>query len=321
MRLDENNLILNTGAKMPMIGLGTWKSPADKAGEAVKFALTEGGYNHIDCAAIYRNEKEIGSAFKEVFGDSKRKREDVFITSKLWNTEHQPKAVSKACQATLADLDLEYLDLYLMHWGVAAKPDDEPGPNSVGREDEELDENGILVTEKVSIQETWEAMEGLVKKGMVRAIGVANFTAPMILDLLTYAKIPPAVNQIELHPYLQQTELVEFCQAKNIVVTAYSPLGTPGNSAEKGLPVLLEDEKILEIAKSHGKSPAQVLLRWGIQRQTIVIPKSVTGARINENIAVFDFELSEKEMVDIVSLNRNLRFVNPSDWWKIPYFS
>lgn len=320
MKSDENNLILNTGAKMPIIGLGTWKSPADKAGEAVKFALTEGGYNHVDCAAIYRNEKEIGTAFKEVFDGVKRNRKDVFITGKLWNTEHQPKAVLKACQATLADLNLEYLDLYLMHWGVAAKPDEDPGPNSVGREDEELDENGILKTEKVSIRETWEAMEGLVKKGMVRVIGVANFTAPMLIDLLTYAKISPAVNQIELHPYLQQTGLVEFCQAKNIVVTAYSPLGTPANSVAKGLPILLEDKKILEIAGKHGKSPAQILLRWGIQRGTVVIPKSVTEERIRENLAVFDFELSENEMADIASLNRNLRFVNPSEWWKIPYF-
>lgn len=320
MKSDENNLILNTGAKMPIIGLGTWKSPPDKAGEAVRFALTEGGYNHIDCAAIYRNEKEIGVAFEEVFGGGRRKREDVFVTSKLWNTEHQSKSVLKACQATLADLQLNYLDLYLMHWGIAAKPDEEPGPNSVGREDEELDENGILKTEKVSIRETWEAMEELVKKGLVKAIGISNFTAPMLIDLLTYAKIPPTVNQIELHPYLPQTELVKFCQVKGVAVTAYSPIGRPASAKEEGLPVLIEEPKILVIARTHNKTPAQVSLRWGIERGTTVIPKSTTPEKIKENIEVFDFKLSENEMADIAGLNRNLRFVNPSEWWRIPYF-
>lgn len=318
MKSIDTDLILNTGASMPTIGLGTWKSKQDEVGQAIEYAILECGYRHIDCAPIYLNEKEIGISFKKIFGNKIRNREDVFITSKLWNTEHSKNDVRKACETTLADLNLEYLDLYLMHWGIAIPPNI---TNPKGRMTEQLDENGILITEKISIQETWEAMEELQKAGLARAIGVANFTTPMLVDLLSYAKIKPAVNQIELHPYLPQPELVEFCQYNNIVMTAYSPLGRPGNSKEKGFPVLIEDNAIAEIARMHHKSPAQVLIRWGIQRKTVVIPKSVTPERIKENIDVFDFELSEAEMKIITSLNRNLRFVDPYTWWKIPYLN
>jgi len=317
MKQTDNNLLLNTGALMPTIGLGTWKSLPDKVGQAVEYALSECGYCHVDCAACYRNEKEIGQAFKKVFESGIRKREDVFITSKLWNSEHSKNDVKKACETTLKDLNLEYLDLYLMHWGMAI-PHNETSPR--GRMTEQLDEKGVLVTEKISIRETWEAMENLVEEGLVKAIGVANFTAPMLLDLLSYAKIKPAMDQIELHIYLQQPELVEFCKSNNLAVTAYSPLGSSGNYKEKGFPILLEDENIIKIARDHKKSPAQVLIRWGIQRGTVIIPKSVTPERIKENIEVFDFELSEAEMKIIAGLNRNLRFVNPYAWCKIPYF-
>lgn len=315
MKKIDTDLILNTGETMPTIGLGTWKSLPDKAGEAVSSALVN-GYRHIDCAAVYRNEKEIGISFKKIFGDKIREREEVFITSKLWNSEHRKEDVRKACEATLSDLNLKYLDLYLMHWGVAIPHQEtlEAGW-TVG-----LDSNGVIIKEKVSIRETWEAMEKLVEDGLVKAIGVANFTTMMLIDLLSYAKIKPAVNQIELHPYLQQTELLEFCKSNNIVVTAYSPLGSPGNNKDKALPSLIEDNTILAIASSHNKSPAQILIRWGIQRGTVVIPKSVTEERIKENLNVFDFELSLEEMNKIAELNKNFRFVNPQVFWKIPYF-
>lgn len=320
MNQDDNYIHLNTGATMPSLGLGTWKAPIGQVGQAVAYALTEAGYDHIDCAAIYKNQEEIGEVFNEVFGTGKRERADVFITSKLWNTDHRKDAVRGACESTLRDLHLDYLDLYLMHWGIAIPPNDTPPNNPSGRWTEQLDENGVLLTEKVSIRETWEAMEELVEAGLVKAIGVANFTAPMLNDLLSYAKIPPAVNQIELHPYLQQTELVEFCRYHGIAVTAYSPLGSPGNYREKGFPTLSEDETITTIATQHRKSPTQILIRWGIQRGTILIPKSVTPERIQENIDVYDFLLSEAEMATIAALDRNLRFVNPYVWWKIPYF-
>lgn len=307
---------LNTGAKMPFLGLGTWRSPVGQAGEAVKYALTEALYDHIDCAAIYKNEKEIGAAFKEVFGGA-RKREDVFLTSKLWNSEHRRDAVRAACEATLKDLNLEYLDLYLMHWGIAI-PVNKTAEGPFGRWSEQTNADGVLITEDVSIRETWEAMEELVSLGLVKAIGVANFTEPMLVDLLTYAKIVPAVNQIELHPYLQQQDLVDFCTSKSISVTAYSPFGSPGNYKE--LPRLLEDPVIGEIAKKHGKTPAQILVRWAIERKTVVIPKSVTPARIKENAEVFDFSLDGEDANALRALDRNLRYVDPYVWWKIPYF-
>lgn len=315
----EQNITLNTGTKMPIIGLGTWKSEPTKVGQAVEYALLEADYKHVDCAAIYRNEQEIGQAFNQVFTAERIKREDIFITSKLWNTNHAKANVEKACRQTLKDLQLDYLDLYLMHWGLAIASDDEQtGRNMRG---EPLDKNGFLITVPISVRETWEAMEVLVQKGLVKNIGVANFTAPMLVDLLSYAKILPAVNQIELHPYNAQTNLVEFCQYKNIIVTAYSPLGRPGVIKEIGTELLLiEDPNILAIAKTHGKSPAQVLIRWAMQRNTIVIPKSTNPENIKANINVFDFELSEQEMASISKLDRKHRYVNPSDWWKIPYF-
>ena len=312
------HITLNTGALMPSVGLGTWKSAPDKAGQAVEYALTEALYRHIDCAAIYQNEKEIGQAFKKVFSGNALKREDVFITSKLWNSAHGKDEVRKACEKTLSDLNLEYLDLYLMHWGIAT-PSHWAIPTNGGQE-AEYDEHGILVTEKIPIRETWEAMEELVRAGLVKAIGVANFTAPMLIDILTYATIPPAMNQIEIHPYFQQTRLIEFCQSKKIAVTAYSPLGSPGNFVAKGLPAVLEDEVINKIAQVHQKTNANILVRWAMQRGTVVIPKSITPERIKENIDVFDFELSDSEMIDIATLDRKLRFLDPYVWGKIPYF-
>lgn len=320
MKLKEKKLILNTGATMPIIGLGTWKSEPNKVKDAVEYALSECGYRHIDCAAIYCNEKEIGEAFKKVFEINIIKREDIFITSKLWNTDHNKDNVEKACKKTLSDLDLKYLDLYLMHWGVAIPPNEKLLDNPQGRLAPQLDKNGVLITEKISIRETWEAMEELIEVGLVKAIGVANFTAPMLIDLLSYAKIKPAVNQIEMHAYLQQPELLEFCKYNDIVVTAYSPLGSPGNSKDKGFPILLEDKIINEIANTYNKTSAQILIRWAIQREIVVIPKSVTPERIKENIDVFDFELSETDIKKIEEINKNFRFVDPYLWWKIPYF-
>ncbi len=300
---------------MPVVGLGTWQSPANKAGEAVEYALTKCGYTHIDCAWIYGNQKEIGASLKKVFA-SGIKRDNVFITSKLWNSFHARGDVGRACKDTLHELELEYLDLYLMHWGLASP---------AGKESEPLDEHGVLKSGNIPIRETWEAMQELVQTGLVKAVGVSNFTTPMLTDLLSYAKIIPTANQIELHPHLQQSRLVDFCRSKGIAVTAYSPLGRPGSQPPRSYmqqPAarLVDDPLIAGIASAHKKTPAQVLIRWALERETIVIPKSVTPERIRENIDVFDFELSEKEMQAIAALDKRERLVDPMDWWKIPYF-
>lgn len=310
----HQSLTLNTGASMPRVGLGTWKSPRESAGQAVEYALIESGYRHIDCAAIYRNEEEIGQSLKKVLSKGSVGRGDIFITSKLWNSAHRKNDVLTACKKTLHDLGLDYLDLYLVHWGIATPSH---WTISTNGQEVEYDEHGRVVLEKVSLQETWEAMQELVKAGLVKALGVANFTAPMLIDLLTYAHIPPAVNQIELHPYLQQSRLVEFCQDKNIVVTAYSPLGSPGNYRDT---TVLEDETLRRIAHTHNKTSAQVALRYGIQRNTVVIPKSTHPERIKENISVFDFELSDDEMGAIANIDKKLRLTDPYIWGKIPYF-
>ncbi|OGY17599.1 MAG: hypothetical protein A2784_00630 [Candidatus Chisholmbacteria bacterium RIFCSPHIGHO2_01_FULL_48_12] len=269
---------------IPQIGLGTWKAEKDKVGAAVEYAVKEAGYRHIDCAPIYENEAEIGEEL------AKLNRDELFVTSKLWNTDHHPDIVERACRRTLADLKLDYLDLYLMHWGIS-----QPKP--------------------IPIQTTWRAMEKLVDRGLVKSIGVANFTTMMLVDLLTYARIKPTVNQIEIHPYNSQKELVTYCQQQGIQVTAYSPLGS-----WRGKQVLLNDLVIKNIAEIHGKTAAQVLIKWSLQRGLVVIPKSTTPERIAENIDVFNFELIDKQMQQINGLNKNQRIVDPIEWWGIPYF-
>ncbi len=304
----QNFITLSNGQQMPSLGLGTWRSLTGTGKTAVKYAIEKVGYRHIDCASVYKNEKEIGEAFNEVFSSDKIKRSEVFITSKLWCTDHHSDNVEKACRQTLADLKLEYLDLYLMHWGIAFEH---------GGDLEPIGSDGVIKTAAVSTQETWQAMEKLVEKGLVKAIGVANFTTAMLIDLLGYARIKPAVNQIEIHPYNSQPELVSFCQKNNIAVTAYSPLGSAGDLDNKPL----SDEVVVEIAGTHAKSPAQILIKWSMQRGLIVIPKSIKESRMDENFNVFDFELTDEEMNRINKLNKNHRFINPIEWWGVPYFN
>ena len=301
---------LANGHSIPALGLGTYKSPSGQVGKAVEHAVSRAGYRHIDCAVIYKNEPEIGKALTKILSSSVT-REKLFITSKLWNTHHHPGDVKKGCTKTLGDLNLEYLDLYLMHWGMAFPIKTYPSKKGG---------DGLVIRQRVSIQETWKAMEQLVERGLVRSIGAANFTAMMIFDLLSYAQIRPVVNQIELHPYNTQEDLIQYCKKEKIVVTAYSPLGTPGIASDSS-PKLLDDATLKKVASKHDKTTAQVLLKWGLQRGTVVIPKSVKASRIDENIEVFDFKLSTKEMNIISELNRNHRYINPSQWWGIPYFS
>lgn len=301
---------LNNSNKVPIVGIGTWEADKNKVATAIKYAILKCNYRHIDCAAIYGNEKQIGEAFERILTTSKIKRNDLFITSKLWNNRHNPELVEKTCRQTLKDLHLKYLDLYLMHWGIAFKPEGNPEP---------IGKNGKVQTADVPILDTWRAMENLVKKGLAKSIGVANFTTIMLVDLLTSAKIKPVMNQVELHPYNTQEQLIEYCKYRNITVTAYSPLGRGSIISTKNQ--LLKDKVIQKIAKSHHKTPAQILINWAISRGTIPIPKSTSPKRIAENIAVFDFELTNQEMQEINKLNKNYRLVDPSQWWCLPYFS
>ena len=227
------------------------------------------------------------------------KRQDLFVTSKLWNTFHRPDLVEPAVKKTLADLGLEYLDLYLIHWPMAYKEGDDLFPK-------DADDNFVM--SKTDYIDTWKAMEGLVSKGLVKNIGVSNFNSEQLERVLKNCTIKPVTNQIECHPYLIQKKLSDFCKERGIVITAYSPLGSPDRPWAKPTdPVLLEDKKLGELAKKYKKTPAQILIRYQLDRGHIVIPKSVTKSRIAQNTEVFDFKLEPEDMTHIDSFDGNGR--------------
>jgi len=291
---------------MSALGLGTWKSKPGEVYEAVKEAIRQ-GYRHIDCAYIYGNEAEIGKALQESFAEGVTTREEMWITSKLWNNSHAPEDVLPAIQKTLADLQLEALDLYLVHWPVAF-PKEISYPRSTDQ---------ILSLEDRPIADTWKEMETLVDKGLCKHIGVSNFSVKKIKELLETARIKPEMNQVELHPYLQQNALVSFCQENGIHLTAYSPLGSPdrpeGLKAEDD-PILLQDPTIAEIAERSNGTSAQVLIAWSIHRDTSVIPKSTNPVRIKQNLEASDVQISQEDMQVISTLDRHRRYVDGRFW-------
>lgn len=299
-------LDFRNGDSMPALGLGTWKSNPGEVYNAIIEALKV-GYRHIDCAMIYANETEIGMAINDALESGLVKREDLWITSKLWCNSHGEDNVIPALRSTLNDLQLDYLDLYLVHWPVALKP------NVIFPEKGE----DMVSLKEFPIADTWKGMETAAALGLAKHIGVSNFSIKKLKSISAGAKIKPEVNQIELQPLLQQKEMLEFCDKENINLTAYSPLGSKDRIPEmkaENEPNLFEDPLINELAKVHDCSSAQILISWAIERGTSVIPKSVNPERIKQNFESFKIKLSEDDMNRISKLDKHFRFVNGGFW-------
>lgn len=267
----QGTVLLHNGVKMPYFGLGVYKvEEGNEVIDSVKTAL-EVGYRAIDTAALYENEEGVGKAIKA----SGIPRKEIFVTTKVWNTDHGYEKTLKAFDKSISKLGLDYVDLYLIHW---------PG--------------------KDTFIDTWRALEKLYRDGRVRAIGVSNFKPHHLQTLMEHSEEKPVINQVELHPYFQQKELREFCKQHDIVVEAWSPLG-------RGQ--VLDDPVLAEIGKKYGKTPAQVTLRWHLQNDIVIIPKSVTPSRIKENADIFDFELTAEDMEQIDQLDKNTRLFKDPD--------
>lgn len=301
----KRTLKLNNGKEIPIIGLGTWQSPKDEVKTAVRAAL-DAGYRHIDTAYNYMNEDAIGEVLQEYIKSGKVKREELFIVTKLPMIHMDPKLVKRSLELSLKNLQLSYVDLYLVHFPIqlAYEGDDTKcfPRNEAG---------SLKAADKSDFIGTWKAMEELVDLGLTKSIGVSNFSISQVERICKVAKHKPVTNQVECHIYFPQEELFEACKKHGITITAYSPFGSPGRPAtlkKADDPVVLEDPVIIKIANKYGKTPAQVLLRNLMQRGMIVIPKSVNPERIRSNIQVFDFSLSEEDMNEIEKIQTRLRF-------------
>ena len=307
---------LNTGGAMPVLGLGLWKVPPERCADTVVAAI-RAGYRHLDSACDYGNEREVGIGIRRALDEGLCTREELWVTSKLWNTFHARDHVRPALERSLEDLGLDYLDLYLVHFPIAlAHVPFETRYPPEWVHDPEADPP-VMIESHVPLEETWHAMEALVARELAHAIGVCNYNVGLLRDLMNHARIPPAVLQVESHPYLTQERLLRFCREQDVAVTAFSPLGALSyvelGMAEAG-DAVIEQDVVRSIAGRLGRTPAQIVLRWGVQRGTSIVAKSTRPERLAENAALFDFELTAEDMASISALNRNRRFNDPGDF-------
>lgn len=321
--VQEEKISLDINSKfdttmMPLFGLGTWKSETGKVKEAVIKAL-ESGYRHIDAAFVYQNQNEVGEGIDEFLKKTDGiKREDIWVTSKLWNYEHRIERVVPAIDNTLKELNLSYIDQWLIHWPTPFNKNENLDlfPKITIKVDEEGEEIEKKITdvdaEANSLEEIWLEMEKVVQEGKVRTIGVSNFNTDEIDRILKVCSIKPLVNQVECHPYYNQQDLKEYCKSNGIGIVAYCPLGNLNpNDPESISP--MKDEVIVSLGTKYGKSPAQIILRWHLQVGNIVIPKSVTPSRVLENSLLYDFELTVEEIdtINLLGTTKKKRYLNP----------
>lgn len=314
-----------TGDKMPLVGLGTWKIPKDVVAMQVEAAIKL-GYRHLDCACDYGNEEEVGAGIKAAIDSGVVTRKDLWITSKLWNTYHAKKNVTPACKKSLSDLGLDYVDLYLIHFPIALKYVDFADRYPPEWAFDTAKGMIPLQIEESTLRETWEGMEELVGAGLAKNIGVCNYNSALLADLFKYAKVKPAVLQIEGHPFLQQATLIKFAKNQGLAITAFSSFGAPSyhglfEFAKDPKNDLLTHSVIKAIADEHKKSTGEVLLRWATQRGIIVIPKSADAGRLQQNLGCTGgFDLTEANFKAIEALDRKLRFNDPANFADYPIY-
>jgi alcohol dehydrogenase (NADP+) len=299
-------LDFSNGDQLPIVGLGTWKSAPGEVYAAVREAIRI-GYRHIDCALVYGNEAEIGNGLRDAIAEGLVTRKELWITSKLWNNSHGRENVAGALSKSLQDLGLAYLDLYLIHWPIPLKP---TAKSPISGAD-------FLSPAQAPIRSTWEGMEDAVNAGLARHIGVSNFSAKKLREIIDHCRLKPEMDQVEMHPLLQQPELLTFCASQGIHMTAWAPLGSadrPDSVKAANAPVLLENPVIKSIAQACGCTAAQVLIAWHVNRGISVIPKSVTPSRLRENLAAAQIVLNQADMERIAALDQNYRLIDGSFW-------
>ncbi|XP_057364886.1 aldo-keto reductase family 1 member B1-like [Daphnia carinata] len=297
MTIKIPNVRLNNGYEMPIMGFGTYSGKPEEFTRMISDAINA-GYRHIDGAMFYGNEVDVGNAVRQKIEEKVVKREDLFLVSKLWPTFMSPHLVEPTLRQTLKDLQTDYLDLYLIHWPTAFEENMGLVPKG---------EDGKILFKTVDFVDTWKSMEACVRQGLVRSIGISNFNSQQISRLMSHCSIKPVTNQIEVHAYLNQKKLIEFCSQHAIIVTAYGPLGRPGFQKDDSEPVLILDPKVKELSAKYGRTPAQIALRYLTMQNLPVIPKSSTKSRIEENLASLEFDLSKEDMAILDGLDCGYR--------------